>query len=79
MTLTKSEIRNLIPRYSTTFIGFDDVLNAVAWVSDLLEEEAKATEREEPYATNTIERYMKAVRTLREILYDLEDMENEEA
>ena len=78
MNLTKAEILNLIPRYSTTFIGFDDVLSAVAWVSDLLEEEAKATKREESYATNTIERYMRAVRTLREILYDLEDMEDEE-
>jgi len=49
---------------------FDDVDDIIAAVSDYLEDKADETEREEPYATNSINRMREAAAEVRNIEYD---------
>lgn len=64
METTKTRIEKLMEEYSSIY-DMDDAYDALWFAADLLNEEADATEREEPYATNTIRCYREAACELR--------------
>ncbi len=64
METTRDRIVKLIDDYSSIF-DTDDAYDALWFAANLLDEEAEATERDEPYATNTIRCYREAASELR--------------
>ena len=64
METTKTRVEKLIEEYSSIY-DMDDAYDALWFAADLLDEEADATEKEEPYATKTIRCYREAASELR--------------
>lgn len=65
METTKTRIVKLVADYNRTILDLDDAYEALWFAADLLDEEADATEKEEPYATKTIRCYREAASELR--------------
>lgn len=70
METTKTRVEKLIEEYSSIY-DMDDAYDALWFAADLLDEEADATEKEEPYATKTIRCYREASMELRRFSHEL--------
>lgn len=65
METTKTRIVKLVADFNRTILDMDDAYEALWFAAALLDEEADATEKEEPYATKTIRCYREAASELR--------------
>ena len=65
METTKTRIVKLVADYNRTILDMDYAYEALWFAANLLDEEADATEKEEPYATRTIRCYREAASELR--------------
>ena len=68
--MTKAELKKIM---SDNYIFEPEVADAIQFVQDLLEFEAKELEKNEPYATNTIRRLRDAAHEVWELQEYVED------
>ena len=73
MYITREKMREIQRRHNATVIVDEDILEALSFTLDLLEEEAEALKAAEPYATEVIGRLMEAAHQIRMIQGEIDD------
>ena len=71
METTKTRVEKLIANYNSVILDLDDAYEAIWFVANILDEEADAIEKEEPYATKTIRCYREAASELRRLANEI--------
>ena len=72
--MTKTELKKLMKKYCIVHSELDDVID---FVSELLHRKAKEVEREEPYATNTINKLENASYEVWDLINYISELEEE--
>lgn len=73
--MKRSELRKVMEEYCIVECELDDVCN---FVSELLHRRAKELEKEEPYATRTIQKYEEAAYEAFDLIDYLSEIEEDE-
>lgn len=75
MYITREQFEELRKKYNTVLVIDDDITDALYFVQDLLDLEAKAIEESEPTATETIRRLCRAAYEVFSLNMDIQNEE----